>query len=97
LEPASGLAVLLAVVLLVATPVQPWYAVAAAGVAMIAGFPWLLAVALAAEPYYAAVVLGDPHQIGIGRLCYAAAAVLVVAAVAARLGIVPPRRTLMLQ
>jgi hypothetical protein len=71
--PEVDLAVLLAVLIAVTTPVQPWYAVAMAGVAVAAGAPALLAVPLAAEPYYAAVVLHAPHQTAIGRLAYGAA------------------------
>ncbi|MHB1535679.1 MAG: glycosyltransferase 87 family protein [Acidimicrobiales bacterium] len=80
LDPATGLAVLLGVLMFVATPVQPWYAVAAAGIGVLAGAPWLLLVAAVAEPYYAAVILDDPHQVGAGRLAYGVGAVAVAAA-----------------
>jgi len=79
LEPASGLCIGLGVLMFVTTPVQPWYAVAVAGIAVITEQPWMLAVALAAEPYYAAVILNDPHQVAIGRICYGAALLVVLA------------------
>jgi Glycosyltransferase family 87 len=78
LDPATGLAVLLAAALLVATPVQPWYAVTAGAVGVLVAAPWLILVAAAGEIYYAAVILGSHHQIGMGRLCYGAALVLVL-------------------
>jgi hypothetical protein len=79
LEPADSLAVSFAVLMFVATPVQPWYAVAAAGIAIAANRPWLLAVPLAAEPYYATVIFRLHHQVAIGRLLYGAAAIVVIA------------------
>jgi hypothetical protein len=54
--------------------VQPWYAVVLAGLGILCRAPWLALPALLAEPYYAAVILDNPRQIGIGQLCYAAAA-----------------------
>jgi hypothetical protein len=85
LEPAVGSAVLLAVALLIATPVQPWYAVALAGVGLIAGAPWSIAPVLGAEIYYAAVVLNHSHQVAIGRLGYGASLLtMTVALVIAR-------------
>ena len=80
LDPANGLAVGLAVLMFVTTPVQPWYAVAVAGIGVMAGRPWLLVVPLAAEPYYASVAFHDPHQVAVGRLAYGAACLVVVAA-----------------
>jgi hypothetical protein len=73
------------VVLLVASPVQPWYAVVLAGLGILAGAPWLALPALLAEPYYAAVILNHPRQVGIGQLCYSIAGIgLLVAAVRGR-------------
>ncbi|MGH9121469.1 MAG: glycosyltransferase family 87 protein, partial [Acidimicrobiales bacterium] len=80
LEPAAGLAILLGALILLATPVQPWYAVVAGGVAVIAGVPSVLALALAAEPYYATVVLPEKHQVGIGRASHGGAALIVAIA-----------------
>jgi hypothetical protein len=73
LEPATGTALLLAVLFALATPVQPWYAVTLGGMGVLAEAPWLLLPALAAEPYYAAVVLGNRHATHDGRLLYGAA------------------------
>jgi hypothetical protein len=82
LDPAVGLTLALAVLMFVTTPVQPWYAVAVAGVAIVAGRPWLLAVPLAAELYYAAAILHARHALDYGRIGYGAAlAVVLVAAV----------------
>ena len=78
-EPASGLAVVLATLILVTTPVQPWYAVTVAGLGALAGLPALVVLGLAAEPYYAAIILDDPHQIAAGRISYGVALVLVIA------------------
>ena len=78
-EPAIGLTVVLAALILVTTPVQPWYTVTVAGIGTLAGRPWLAAFGLAAEPYYTAIILDDPHQIAAGRLSYGVALVLVVA------------------
>ena len=78
LEPPAAASTILAVVVLVASPVQPWYAVVLAGLGCVAGAQWLVLPALLAEPYYAAVILDHPHQVAIGRLCYSAAALVLV-------------------
>jgi hypothetical protein len=80
LDPAVGLTIALATLMFITTPVQPWYAVAVAGVAVLAGRPWLLAVPLAAEPYYAAVILHHRHAAEIGRMSYGGALLVVLAA-----------------
>lgn len=69
-DPAVGSAALLATAVLVATPVQPWYAVGLGGIGIIVGAPWLMAPASLAEIYYATVILDDPHQVAVGRVCY---------------------------
>ena len=69
-EPAVGTAWLLAAVVLVSTPVQPWYAVTLGGMGILAGAPELMLPALAGEPYYAVVILADRHQVAVGRLAY---------------------------
>jgi hypothetical protein len=76
-DPLVATTAIFLVALLVVSPVQPWYAVVLAGLGVLAGAPWLAVVALLAEPYYAAVILDHPHQIGIGQLCYLAAALTV--------------------
>jgi hypothetical protein len=76
-EPAPGLTVVLVALIAVTTPVQPWYAVTVAGVGALAGRPWLVVLGLAAEPYYAAVILAAPHQVAAGRISYGLAFVIV--------------------
>jgi glycosyl transferase family 87 len=83
-QPHVAAATILAVVLLVASPVQPWYGVVLAGLGVLAGAPWLTLPALLAEPYYAAVILNSRHQIGIGQLCYGAAAFVLLIALLIR-------------
>jgi len=74
-----GVAVLLAALFLTATPVQPWYACSLLAVATLASWPWWAAITAAGYPYFFAVILDDPHTVGLGRACYAAAlAVLVI-------------------
>jgi hypothetical protein len=77
LEPAAGLALLIGAALLVATPVQPWYAAAAGGIGVLAAAPWWFLPAMAGEVYYAAIILDARHQVGIGRLGYGAALLLI--------------------
>jgi hypothetical protein len=89
-EPGAALACLLAVVILVATPVQPWYAVSLAGVGAAVGASWLVLPAIAGEVYYATVILDDPHQVGYGRLCYGLALVGIAAFAWARRRTAPP-------
>jgi hypothetical protein len=85
MDPWPATAAIFSVVLLVASPVQPWYAVVLAGLGILAGAPWLALPALLAEPYYAAVILNHPRQVGIGQLCYSIAGIgLLVAAVRGR-------------
>ena len=78
--PATGLAVLLSVAVLVTSPVQPWYAVTLAGIGAWLGAPWLMAPAVLAEVYYAAVILDEPHQVAVGRICYGVALAVVLSA-----------------
>jgi hypothetical protein len=70
MSPEVGLALILTVLIGVTSPVQPWYAVAIAGIGLVAGAPLLLAVPLAGEAYYAAVILDAHHQAAVGRLAY---------------------------
>jgi hypothetical protein len=76
-EPAIGLTVVLVALILVTTPIQPWYAVTAAGLGALTGRSWLVALGLAAEPYYAAVILADPHQVAAGRISYGVALTII--------------------
>jgi hypothetical protein len=52
-----------------------------AGIGALAGAPWLVVLGLAAEPYYAAVILADSHQVAAGRLGYGLALAVCVAAI----------------
>lgn len=71
--------VIIGVLLLAATPVQPWYAVTLVALAAAARRPrWGLVVA-AGYPYFFAVILSAVHQNGLGQIAYGAAAVGVLA------------------
>jgi hypothetical protein len=78
-EPAAALAVALAALIFVTTPVQPWYPAAVAGIGALAGIPRLAVIGLAAEPYYAAVILAEHHQVAAGQLAYGFALSVIVA------------------
>ena len=69
---------LLTVAFLVATPVQPWYALVLVAVALLDGAWEALVVAAAAYPLYFATVLGGP-ALRAGTLSYGLAALVVVA------------------
>jgi hypothetical protein len=66
--------------LLVTSPVQPWYSVTVLALAALAGRPSWAAVSLAGFPYFLAVILGSSHAVVIGQVSYATAAVIVAAA-----------------
>ena len=70
---AEGATRLLVVLLLVVTPVQPWYALLLLGCLTAAGAWWALPVTLAAYPLYFAAVL-DGDQVLLGRVGYGLAA-----------------------
>lgn len=86
-DPVTATATIFLVALLVASPVQPWYAVVLAGLGIVVRAPWLALPALLAEPYYAAVVLDNPHQIRIGQLCYLVAATSMLALILRERGV----------
>jgi hypothetical protein len=69
-----GAAVLVGTLLAAASPVQPWYAVALLAFATLAAEPVWAAVAAAGYPYFFAVILLQPHRVGIGELAYGVAA-----------------------
>jgi hypothetical protein len=69
---------------LVATPVQPWYALVLVVLAVLAARPEWLLVAAAAYPAYFAAVLRDPRFVGIGQLGYGLAVLGVLGTVAVR-------------
>ncbi len=64
--------------LLIATPVQPWYALPLLAVAALDGAWWWAAPAAAAYPLYFSEVLNGPSNFA-GRLGYAVAALVVLA------------------
>jgi len=70
--------VLLGALLLVATPVQPWYAVSVAALGLLDRAWWWAILVVAAWPSYVAVL--DPEGPALGALAYAAALAVVVAA-----------------
>jgi hypothetical protein len=74
-----GATVLMGTLLAAASPVQPWYAVTLLAFATLAVAPQWAAIVAAGYPYFFAVILTDPHQIGIGQLSYGVAATIVVA------------------
>ena len=74
---------LVGVALLLATPVQPWYALLLVALAALAQQWWWLVVAAAGYPLYLATLVDGP-AVAVGRLGYGVAAVIVVAAIAAR-------------
>ncbi|MDQ1650209.1 MAG: hypothetical protein QOG60_2266, partial [Frankiaceae bacterium] len=69
---------------LIATPVQPWYALLLVVLATLAARPEWLLVAAAAYPAYFSAVLRDPRFIGIGQLGYVVAVVGVLLATVVR-------------
>jgi Glycosyltransferase family 87 len=72
----------LAVALLIATPVQPWYGLSLAALAALAGQARWLAISMAAYPLYFAVVTVGPNPVAtrVGQLAFAGAAAVQVAA-----------------
>jgi hypothetical protein len=72
------------------TPVQPWYAISALAIGSLAAWPAPAAVVAAGYPYYFAVILGSRNAGALGRLGYACAAVIVVAARPSRFGTEEP-------
>ncbi len=78
-SPPVGACVLVGVVLLAASPIQPWYAVSLLAVATVAATPWWAAVVAAGYPYFFAVILDDRHATALGQVAYVAALAVVVA------------------
>ena len=75
---------LLGGLLLVATPVQPWYAVSVAALGLLDRAWWWAVLAVVAWPYFVAVILDDPAATGIGQAAYALALAVIAAALLAR-------------
>lgn len=82
--PARAALLLLGTLLLVATPVQPWYAVSVAALGVLDRAWWWAALAIVAWPYYVAILLDDPDAELLGRSAYAVALAVVIAATLAR-------------
>jgi hypothetical protein len=83
-SPPVGAATLIGALLLAASPVQPWYAVALLAVATVAVRPWWVAVLVAGYPYFFAIILDHPHTVVLGRVAYGAALIVVVVGAARR-------------
>lgn len=82
---ADAITLALGALLLAASPVQPWYAVALLAVATVAARPAWAAITVAGYPYFFAVILADRHAAGTGQVSYVLALAVVVAAGMARL------------
>jgi len=76
----------LSAVLLVATPVQPWYGVTVAALGLLAARPGFAVLTVAAWPYFFSVILNDQNAGLYGRLAYGFALLVVVATVVADSG-----------
>jgi hypothetical protein len=76
-EAPPAAAALLGALLLATTPVQPWYAVVLLALAAAAGRPRWAVLAMAAYPYFFAVILDAPHAVAIGRVSYGVAILIV--------------------
>jgi len=82
-DPVTGCLWLYATLLLVATPVQPWYALSLAALAVLAGrWEWQLVGFAGYPPYFAAVFDGDIAA--AGRTSYGLAALAILAVTLAR-------------
>jgi hypothetical protein len=80
--PASRAApILLGALLLVATPVQPWYAVSVAALGLLDRAWWWAVLAVVAWPYFVAVILDDPDADSLGRAGYGVALAAILALV----------------
>lgn len=77
-EPEVAATCLFGAALLLATPVQPWYALLLVAVATLSRRWWWIAVAAAGYPVYLAALLDAPIP-PIGRLSYGLAALVVIA------------------
>ncbi len=75
--PEVAATLLFGTALLLATPVQPWYALLLVALATLARRWWWIAVAVAGYPVYLAALLDGPIPI-IGRVSYGLAALVVV-------------------
>ena len=83
-RPALGATWLYGALLLLATPVQPWYALGLGAVAVAAARPEWLAVGAAGYPVYVLTVLDRDTQ-AAGQMSYGAAALVVLIVSAGRM------------
>lgn len=77
----SGFLTLFAALLVVTTPVQPWYAVTLLALATVSATPAAAAIVVAGYPYFFAVILDHPQARAIGQCSYGAAALVFAAGV----------------
>ncbi len=84
LPPVRAAPLLLGTLLLVATPVQPWYAVSVAALGVLDRAWWWAVLAIVAWPYYVAILLDDPNAESYGRTGYAVALAVVIVVSLAR-------------
>lgn len=75
--PMLGATWLYGALLLMTTPVQPWYGVGLAAVALLAARPEWMLVALAGYPIFVQTVLAAGNAVDVGRIAYTSAAVVV--------------------
>lgn len=80
--PAVGATTVMGVLLLCATPVQPWYGITLLALATVAARPAWGWVVVAGYPYFFSIILDALHVIGFGQLSYGAGAVLAMATAA---------------
>ncbi len=69
---------LLGALLLVVTPVQPWYAVSVAALGLLDRAWWWAVLVVVAWPYFVSVILDDPDATSLGRAGYGLALAVVV-------------------
>lgn len=78
LDEVRAATVLFAAALLLATPVQPWYALTLAALVAVSGEWWLLGICAGAYGVFFGTIL-DTHAVAYGRIGYGAAAIVVLA------------------
>jgi hypothetical protein len=84
LAPHQAAPLLVGALLLVVTPVQPWYAVSVAALGLLDRAWWWAVLVVVAWPYFVAVILDDPDATSLGRAGYGVALAVVLAGILAR-------------
>jgi hypothetical protein len=84
LAPHRAAPLLIGALLLVVTPVQPWYAVSVAALGLLDRAWWWAVLVVVAWPYFVAVILDDPDAASLGRAAYGIALAVVLAGILAR-------------